>query len=113
MSIGREFFLFLQNAFLFDGTIKDNFNKYYEAIEKPLLSDEDISKYLSICCADFPVDNECKNLFEGEKQRAFTSIYLSCATDVIMLDEPASAFDEKKAIKMFADKCINLGGKDE
>lgn len=89
-----------QEVFLFDGTIQDNFNFYCDAREKERLTDDEIRKFLHICCVDFSVTDHCKTLSGGEKQRVFLSIFLSCIPKVLLLDEPTAALDEKTSIKL-------------
>lgn len=104
-----------QDNFLFPGTIKDNYKKYYEMIEKKTLTDQEMNYYLNMCCIDNSLEKEtsttstqsellnhdCKNLSGGEKQRVFLSIFLSLAKDVLLLDEVTSALDQATAIKFY------------
>lgn len=91
-----------QEVFLFDGTIKENFDFYCDAREKIRLTEEEIVKFLHICCADFKVTDDCKNLSGGEKQRVFLAIFLSCIPRVLLLDEPTAALDEKTSFQLLA-----------
>lgn len=52
----KEVMLVPQQVFLFDGTIRENFDLFYDMREEKQPLDEDVQRFLSICCADFPVE---------------------------------------------------------
>ncbi|MCL2712211.1 MAG: ATP-binding cassette domain-containing protein, partial [Methanomassiliicoccaceae archaeon] len=89
-----------QKVFLFNDTIRNNFNEFRQAAEKGQMSDDDMKKYLSICHADRDLDKQCKNLSGGERARVFISICLSFRPKVLMLDEPTSSLDNDTAISV-------------
>ncbi len=102
LSYRKKVLLVPQETFLTDGSILDNFNFYYDAREEKRLEPDDMQKYLNICCADFPLSTDCKNLSGGEKQRVFVSIFLSFSCEILLLDEPTSALDEKTSVAMLS-----------
>lgn len=97
----REVTLVPQGVFLIDGSVRENFDFYYDAREKQHLSDDKMLEFMNICCADFPVDADCSRLSGGERQRIFLSIFLSCIPPVLMLDEPTAALDKQTSFELF------------
>jgi len=93
----QEILLVSQSVFLFDKSIKENFDEYraYRGLEP--LPHEQIKSYLDICSVDLPLDSLCHVLSGGERQRVFLAINLSLSPKVLMMDEPTSALDDKNA----------------
>ena len=97
IQLRREVLLLGQSAYLFDKSIRDNFDEYYRYRGIEALSDEQMKAYLNICAVDLPLDSMCQVLSGGERQRIFTAINLSYQPKVFMMDEPTSALDEQNA----------------
>ena len=97
----REVMLVPQRDFLYDGTVRENFERFYEMRDAPVPSDAKIQEALSICCSECSPDSSCTPLSGGEKQRVFLALFLSCQSPVLLLDEPTSALDEQTARRFF------------
>lgn len=92
-SLRKDILLVGQSVFLFPGSIKDNFHKFYHYKDLPLPLDDEIHKFLSLCHANFDINQLCETLSGGERQRVYTAIFLSFSPEVLLLDEPTSALD--------------------
>ncbi|MDF2838836.1 MAG: transporter related protein [Evtepia sp.] len=102
ISLRREVLLASQEVYLFDGTIQENFKQYYRFRDQICISETKMRDYLSICCADFPLDTKCQVMSGGERQRVFLSICLSFLPKALMLDEPTAALDDVTSIRFFS-----------
>lgn len=108
----RQVLLVPQAVYLIPGTILDNFHFYYDARRQQRIDGERAAEFLRRCRLDFPVDTSCDTLSGGERQRVFLAIFLSLATDVVLLDEPTAALDEATARQVLAnikDYCKQQG----
>lgn len=95
IDLRREVLLAGQAAYLFPGTIRDNFRLYAEYRDQATESNEVLAQCLSLCQVPFGPDEVCDKMSGGEKQRIFLAICLSFAPKVLMLDEPTSALDSR------------------
>lgn len=97
IELRRKYLLVSQTVFLFEETIRRNFEEFYRYRELPILNDAEKRSFLQLCCADFPLETFCPSMSGGERQRIFLAICLSFKPEVLMLDEPTSALDPATA----------------
>lgn len=97
----REVILVAQDAWLFPGSIKENFTQFRAFRGDKPLSAEEIKALLTTCALEMPLDKDSKTLSGGERQRVFLAICLSFAPKVLLMDEPTSALDEQTAHLLF------------
>ncbi len=91
----REVSLVSQEAFLFDGSIRENFDAFYKFRNMAPPSDEEIKTCLSLMQLDFTPPALTQTLSGGEKQRLYLAVFLSFRPGVLLLDEPTSALDAR------------------
>lgn len=97
----RQAILAAQDAWLFPGSIRENFSQYRAFRGEKPLGDDEISRCLHICAADFPLDADTATLSGGERQRVFLATCLSFSPEALLMDEPTSALDEHTARTFF------------
>lgn len=102
IALRKDILLAGQSAYLFDGTIRDNFAEFYAYRDLPAPADDIMQKFLQLCCADFELNISCTSMSGGEKQRVYLAICISFMPKILMLDEPTSALDTDNAKSLMA-----------
>lgn len=97
IALRRRVLLAGQKVYLFDDTIKGNFERFYAYRGEPCVGEDEMRDFLRLCCIEFPLDTRCQPLSGGEKQRVFLAVHLSMKPQVLMMDEPTAALDKKTA----------------
>lgn len=103
VQLRRELLLVNQRLFLFPQSIRQNFQLFYDYLDKSPPQDRQIETFLQLCCADFSLETSCNVLSGGEQQRVFLALALSLQPTLLMLDEPTSALDEALAEQVLSD----------
>jgi len=100
VALRREVLLMGQNVYLFDDTIRGNFEKYFEYRGEPCIGGDGMQSWLTVCGLEQPLTAQCQTLSGGERQRVFLAIHLAMRPRVLLLDEPTSALDKKTAAQV-------------
>ncbi|MDD2414256.1 MAG: ABC transporter ATP-binding protein [Eubacteriaceae bacterium] len=103
IALRRQVLLADQTVWLFDGSIEDNFEKFYAYRDVHAPEKEEMQRYLKLCQLDFDVTAPTAPMSGGEKQRVFLAVFLSFRPQVLMFDEPTSALDEGTAERLIAE----------
>lgn len=91
----RQVSLVAQEAWLFPGSIRENFHEVHRLRELPIPVDLDLEDVCRLCRVNFPLDKDTATLSGGERHRLFLALFLILKPHVLMLDEPTAALDEK------------------
>lgn len=102
LDLRKEILLVSQQVFLYDDTIRGNFEKFYTVTGRQKPSDDAVLESLALTNADFGLENTARTLSGGERQRIYLAIFLSLKPEVILLDEPTAALDKESSVDVMA-----------
>jgi len=91
-----------QATYLFEGSVRENFEQFYKYRELPLPSDTEMHRYLAVCAANFELSADCDLMSGGERHRVYLAICLSFQPKILLLDEPTSALDDTTAFEVLS-----------
>ncbi len=97
LELRRDVSLVSQDSFLFPGTIRDSFQRFFTLRKKRPPKDETIRLFLDLCNVSLTPDGDTSTLSGGERQRVYIALFLSLSPRVLLLDEPTAALDTEGA----------------
>ncbi len=95
IKLRREVLMLPQTPVIYDGNIKENIQIGLEFSNKEKKSDEEIFSILKKVGLNKNLDDDCKNLSGGEKQRLCLARVMIMDASVYLLDEPSAALDSQ------------------
>lgn len=95
VELRREVVMLPQQPAIYSGTVKDNLLKGLLYSEREPVSDEALLEMLESVKLDKDLNDNAELLSGGEKQRLALGRVLLMEPEVLLLDEPSSALDDK------------------
>lgn len=102
LALRQQVSLVAQESFTFPGTIMENFETVHRLRGIPTPEETVMAEMASLCRVKFPLDHRVENLSGGERHRLFIAMFLMLKPQVLMLDEPTAALDEKNTVQVIS-----------
>ncbi|WP_129598251.1 ABC transporter ATP-binding protein [Anaerophilus nitritogenes] len=94
VELRRKVIMLPQVPAIFPGSIRENLLIGLKFSQKPFVGDSQLLNILETIHLNKDLEEDCKNLSGGEKQRVSLGRVLLLNPEVLLLDEPSSALDE-------------------
>lgn len=100
LQLRKEIILIPQKIYLYPVSIKENFITYYNLLDKPYPTDENIKNTLKDLGINKDLNTLCTELSGGERHRVYLALCFLLEPPVLLLDEPTAALDKENAQRL-------------